>query len=283
MKTYALLAEQYDPPRVESFAALLGEALGLLPYEALRAARSARGILAEGLDWESASRIGEGLARDGFSCRVLPQEEIPPLYRPRTAREIQFQEEGLLVRRGYGDSWDLFPWGGLLLLSAGVIPEEEGGGMGCAGREGGGIGLGGVLRLAVDPVGGALSILKKSKPRGGEGKKRKALTFLQPLADLCFRGEEEGAFQWIRLRGREVARSFLPGGQGRAGFYEAFLAFLERTAGKAGPERLSLPVGILLSEGPEHLPERGAAFFPGEREFRLFNRWTLTCLHSGRP
>ncbi len=282
METFVLLGERFETPPAGILAPLLGETLGLIPYEALRAAASARGILAEGLEKEQAERIAGGLAEAGFPCRVVPGRVVPPKGPVRAAREVRLTEEDLRFRPGFTGPWISQPWEGLLLLSAGVILEEEGGGFRSTGKKGGGtVGLGGAARLVVDPVGGALSILKKTRKKGGL-ERRPGVPFPHPLADLYFQGAEEGA-GWIRVRAREVSFPGLREEGEKGNFYRDFLAFLEEAGRKSRGASLTASARSLVGEGPEGIPLEGEAFFGEEPAFRLYNRWALACVLSGRP
>ncbi len=283
MNTFVLLGERFEAPPAEILAPLLGEILGLLPYEAARAAASAGGILAEGLEEEKAERLAGRLGEAGFPCRVVPAPAAPPQGPVRTAREIRLLEDSLQFRPGFTGPWISSPWKDLLLLSAGVILEVEGGGFRSTGKKGGGgVGVGGAVRLMVDPVGGALSILKKARKKGGL-ERRPGVPFPHPLADLYFQGEGEGA-GWIRVRAREVRFSGPGEKEVRGDFYARFLAFLgeaaRRSAPEEGPPRLTQPSLALLGEGPEGVPLEGEAFFGEEQAFRRYNRWALACVLS---
>ncbi len=282
METFVLLGERFETPPAEILAPLLGETLGLIPYEALRAAASARGILAEGLERDQAEKIAQGLAEAGFPCGVVPGRAAPPAGPVRVAREVRLLEEDLLFRPGLTGPWISLPWEDIILLSAGVILEREGGGFRSTGKKGGGTpGLGGAARLMVDPVGGALSILKKTRKKGGL-ERRPGVPFPHPLADLYFQGSGEKG-EWIRIRAREVSFPGLREGGEKGNFYRDFLAFLEEAGRRSRGTSLTASASFLLGEGPEGIPLEGAAFFGEEGAYRLYNRWALACVFSGRP
>ena len=279
VKQFALLAETFESPPAEILAPLLQEALGVLPYEALRAARSARGILAERLEEGQAERIRRALQDGGIPCRVAPQEGIPPLYRgARSARALRLRGDSFQFRSGITGPWVSLSWDRLFLLSAGVVLEGTGGGFRSQGKQGGKVGVGGAVRLMVDPVGGALSILKKSRPSKGM-ERRKGVFFPHPMADLFFQGEG-GEGGWIRLRGREVSYEGVLEGAEKGEFFQDFRELLWKLAERADPDRVTRAASALLEAGLEDPPLEGDAFFGEEPVFRLYNRWALACVLS---
>ncbi len=281
---YTVVAGKYEAPPSELLAPLLADALGLLPFDASRRAKSVRGILAEGLEREGAERIALALSRGGFPCFVLSGDALPPLYHPRIAREIRLSGDSFQFRPGFSGPWECLAWETLGLLSAGVILEVEGGGFrSTEKKEGGTVGLGQAARLVVDPLGGALSILKKARKRGSL-ERRPGTPFPHPLADLFFPGKG-GQGGWIRLLGRAISYPSVLEGRERGEFFPDFLVLLRELARRAGPRGegrgITEAARVLMQGGWEDPPLEGPAFFGEEAEFRRYNRWSLAC--AGGP
>ncbi len=278
MSRFAVIQEAFEPPDADQLAPLLQRALGLVPYDALRQAREARGILAEGVERGPAEALAAALVTAGAPARVVAQERVLRIGKPQLVRTIAFGEKALAWQAGYTGAMTEVAWERIRLLSAGRIPEVRVTRAAAPRRKRRGLSLGGMLaEFAAPGIGGVLhSMLTRKGEAKGTGKARSETT-LQPLADL-FAMEPDGGFLHVRLRGRDLYYDRILGAERTGHFMDDFLRVVARLATRSTRAVVTPGVRALVAAAEDPAAADAEADFAAEEEFTQVNRWQLQML-----
>lgn len=121
---YAILLNEQQQLDLQKTATILAKAEDLVYGDATRAVRSCTGILAENLPAHEAEAIANELNANGVGCFIMAMAEF---YHPPDARvlgRIELGPETFGPMDLYGRVAPV-PWGSIILLSVGQIPEHR--------------------------------------------------------------------------------------------------------------------------------------------------------------
>jgi len=278
-KRYAVVLGSYEQLEPDQFGPLLEEALGVRSYDAISAARDARGVLAErGVPEAVAARLAEGLAREGVEAFAIPAARILRVGKPIQVRLIKPEEDGIYVTLGYSAQARVIPYEALVLASGGWITEVRNRPTRHRRtRKRRGIGLMTAVGGAMFGVVGAKigheadKAVKEAEQARARHQPSSASTDVG-LADLFLR-EPDGSFLHLRLRNRDLYYPQILGGEVTNDFQLDFSQVLCRILNRAPGASFNPGLEVMIDQAAEVDPIE--AQFGSEKEFTAFTRWLL--------
>lgn len=276
---YAVVLGSYEQLDPAVFAPVLEAALGIRSYDAVKASRDSRGVLAErGVPELAADRLVEGLAGHEIEAFKVPVERVLRVGKPTQVRLIEPKEDALHVVMGYSSTAQVRAYEDLVLASGGWITEvrarptrhrrtKKRRGMGFMTVVGGAMfGIVGakIGRDADKAVEEAEKIRSRVKPTS-------ASTDVG-LADLFLR-EQDGSFLHIRLRNRDLYYPQILGEEAVKDFQVNFSQVLCRILNQTPGVSYNPGLEFMINDSADVDPAE--AQFGSEKEFTAFTRWLL--------
>jgi hypothetical protein len=277
--TYAVVLGSYEQLEPDLFGSILAGALGIRSYDAIAAARDARGVLAErGASEAAAERLVEGLAGQGIEAFMIPATRILRAGKPTQVRLIKPEDDGIHVTLGYSAQARVLPYESLVLASGGWITEVRNRPTRHRRtRKRRGIGLMTAVGGAMFGVVGAKigheadKAVKEAEKVRARVKASTASTDVG-VADLFVR-EPDGSFLHLRLRNRDLYYPQILGEEATSDFQVNFSQVLCRILNRAAGASFNPGLEVMIDSSAEVDPSE--AQFGSEKEFTAFTRWLL--------
>jgi hypothetical protein len=278
MPLFAIIQEHYERLPTDLLAPIIGQVTGMVAYDAVRAARDGRGILAESLQSDKAETMRELLAARDVAVRVIPQEDVVLIDPPRAVRQIDISDAALGVVWGYSGPAEPVAWDRIFLVSAGAVVEIEETRQAPAKRKKRMFNklMANVMDLAVFPGAGSLIRQKDDKRKPGPAVTRRRELALH-LADI-FASAENGGYIHLRLRSRDLYYENILGAQTKHVFQEDFKQVLRLLLPHAKAARISPETHTLIMDEHALTADPSEADFGAEIEFTQYNRWMVQML-----